>query len=788
MYLAAAVAAPFPMLRKPARLSALVCALVAGASALAPPASAEPNSWSRAADMDVARTRHALATLLDGRVLAAGGFLGHGRFSAEAELYDPRADRWTPARGLPGPRADATATVLRDGRVLLAGGIAGGGSALPLADAMLFDPARNRWEEAGAMSTGRTGHSATLLRDGRVLVAGGSDQLLGSPTGEVDSAEVFDPETRSWTPTGRLRTARHSHFAALVRGGDVLVGGGQTRTGAFASTERWSAATGRWTEGPALGAPSTGDVVALDDGGLLLAGAGPAGDRTERLDPRAAAWSSGPSLRATRAPTTATRLAGGAVLLAAGFGPEGSLRGAELYDPVGGELLPAGPLSTPRFDTRAALLPDGRVLVAGGTRFTVSPREETFLASAELYEPPALPGAPGDVAARAGESSAKVSWTPPSDDGGSPILRYRVTASPSGPVVTLPAAERSLLLEGLAPGRHVFTVTAANVAGESRASLPSAPVTIAGTVPLVPPGEGPSSPGGGGSSPGAGTPSPAGGTASPRPGAGTSRPAPAGGAASPGPTASAPGAGTSRPAPAGDAESPTSAPAAADGDGDGAPADADNCPQAPNADQSDDDRDRIGDACDVLPSGATPPVAGVNSIVRLLAGDVSVTLPGGAVVPLQGVASIPVGAVVDARKGRVLLRSASGGRRAGRIQRATVSAGIFKIRQARARRGGPPVATTLLLQTPRGAARACARRARKGVVRTLSVVARGRFRTVAGASTATATSAAWRTTDRCDGTLTTVTRGRVRLTLKGRRTTTTLTAGRSHLARAPLFG
>jgi hypothetical protein len=223
-------------------------------------------------------------------------------------------------------------------------------------------------------------------------------------------------------------------------------------------------------------------------------------------------------------------------------------------------------------------------------------------------------------------------------------------------------------------------------------------------------------------------------------------------------------------------------PPPADADGDGVPDAADNCPAAANADQRDSDGDHIGDACDVLPPGNLPPVAGVRAVARAVAGTVTVTLPGTtAAVPLAGVASLPVGTVVDARAGSLTLRSAL--TRSGRVQSATVAAGIFRIKQRRAK-GNAAVPTDLVLATPAGKARSC-RAPTKGVVRRLSVVTKGVFRTVAARAVVKGRNAAWTTSDRCDGTLTTVKRGRVAVTA-GKRTRT-VRAGHSLLIRARLF-
>jgi hypothetical protein len=241
-----------------------------------------------------------------------------------------------------------------------------------------------------------------------------------------------------------------------------------------------------------------------------------------------------------------------------------------------------------------------------------------------------------------------------------------------------------------------------------------------------------------------------------------------------------------------------------DADRDGVADVVDNCPQLGNADQADADADRGGDACDQLPPGDRPPVAGVTTLVRAISGEVYVRLParggGGlrqqaAFVPLKGIAALPIGSEVDARKGTIDLQTAANGfdpssARAQR-QRATLSAAMFKIRQARVQKGlakSATIPTDLALQTPSEATRACVgAHPLKGAVRTLSATVKGYFRTFAGASTTIARNATFTVTDRCDGTLTEVGRGTVSVAVKGRERPMTVKAGRAYLVRAKLF-
>jgi hypothetical protein len=242
-------------------------------------------------------------------------------------------------------------------------------------------------------------------------------------------------------------------------------------------------------------------------------------------------------------------------------------------------------------------------------------------------------------------------------------------------------------------------------------------------------------------------------------------------------------------------------PPVADADADGVPDATDNCPANANANQADDDKDGVGDACDVLPPGDVPPTPGKTAVVRAISGEVFVKLPGrslkqnGGFIPLKGVASVPVGSTVDARKGELEMKSAANSfaasDRRAKQQTARIKAGIFAIKQKRAKKGKAKrasISTDLGLLSPTGAEAQCQKGPAKGIVRSLSMVAKGYYRALGGASTATARNATFVTTDRCDGTVTEVGRGRVTLALKGtKRKPVTVKAGGAYFAKAKLF-
>jgi hypothetical protein len=247
-----------------------------------------------------------------------------------------------------------------------------------------------------------------------------------------------------------------------------------------------------------------------------------------------------------------------------------------------------------------------------------------------------------------------------------------------------------------------------------------------------------------------------------------------------------------------------------DRDGDGIADAADNCPDKANSDQADSDKDGVGNACEVLPPGDKPPEAGQTAVVKLLSGDVFVKLPtktslgfdgmrapfqDAGFVPLKGVASVPVGSTVDARKGELQVQSAANGyaakdRKARRTE-ARIRAGMFTIKQARLKKKAKKsasISTDIGLVTPAGAATACAAsKTSKGVVRSLSLVAKGVLRTLGGAANATAKNATFITTDRCDGTLTQVGKGKVSVAIKGKKKPVTVRSGQGYFAKARLF-
>jgi len=238
------------------------------------------------------------------------------------------------------------------------------------------------FEATGSMATGHTAATATLLNSGKVLVAGGSDANGKA----IDSAELYDSTSKTFSTTGSLGTARHNFAATLLPSGRVLITGGlDINNNPLASAELYDPVAGTFspTTGPMTIARASHTATLLNTGKVLIAGWGNA--TAELFDPSTGTFSQTGSMSLARTAHTATLLADGKVLIAGGTGAPGQPLGeAELYDPASGSFFQTlFSMITARSVHTATLLKDGTVLLAGG--LVTSPGTAT--ATAELFNP-----------------------------------------------------------------------------------------------------------------------------------------------------------------------------------------------------------------------------------------------------------------------------------------------------------------------------------------------------------------------------------------------------------------
>jgi N-acetylneuraminic acid mutarotase len=244
----------------------------------------ETGGWSLAEGMTQGRAGHTATLLADGRVLVTGGLEAQSTFAQYAEVFDPRTGSWTSAGQMTLPRVDHTATLLSDGRVLVVGGRTWFGAT---GDTELYYPVdwqsivkAGTWIDIASIGVpGANGvtpveahehHTATLLRDGRVLIVGGRDdsgKLLAS-------AWLYDPAGVGWAPTAHMAAARYDHTATLLKDGRVLVAGGiGSGQKALSSAEIYDPVTGTWTSaGEMLERRGLFAATSLLDGRVLVSG------------------------------------------------------------------------------------------------------------------------------------------------------------------------------------------------------------------------------------------------------------------------------------------------------------------------------------------------------------------------------------------------------------------------------------------------------------------------------------------------------------------------------------
>jgi N-acetylneuraminic acid mutarotase len=386
------------------------------APAVAPAAAS--GTWSAVGDLPFAgfwaSQRDSAILLADGRVLIAGGEDGSRSALANAALFDPTANTWSSTGNLLTSRRLHTATRLADGRVLVAGGITGANAApsTGIATAEIFDPSTGSWTATGSMTEPRFSHSATLLANGKILVAGGAAVRSADSNRALYTAELFDPSTGQWAATATMSDARFGHPALALSDGRVLVVGGAVTVGrgqygAQSYCELFDPTAATWTATGSMASTRKSHEATLLADGTVLATGGDAPTmlqdwnyqpyslyQAERFTPSTGAWAAAPDMDWGRSHHRAILLGSGKLLVVGGTDSSTfdiGYQNATVFDPTAGSW--SGTIGTVlgRWAFAATRLADGRVLAAGGITLSGAAApgtdQSTVTATTEVYTP-----------------------------------------------------------------------------------------------------------------------------------------------------------------------------------------------------------------------------------------------------------------------------------------------------------------------------------------------------------------------------------------------------------------
>ena len=335
---------------------------------------APPSGFTPAGQMQNSRQDHTMTLLKDGKVLVVGGMDWFAPVYepncqiricfmltalAFAEIFDPAAGTFTSTGEMSAKRVYHTATLLDDGRVLVTGGDDRHTNTYDTAE--IFDPSTGVFTLTGNMLYARSGHTATLLTNGNVLLAGGNG-AMGTGIAPL-SAELFDPATGLFTATGAMITTRVGHTATLLSDGKVLLAGGAGAS--ILTAELFDPAAGTFTPTGSMSADYS-IATLLQTGLVLMTGGGTA--TAELFDPKTGTFAPAGSMGAMLGGATATLLANGKVLVTGGLDANNyEIAAAEMFDPASATFTPAGNMEVERTDHVAVLLTNGKVLITGGT-------------------------------------------------------------------------------------------------------------------------------------------------------------------------------------------------------------------------------------------------------------------------------------------------------------------------------------------------------------------------------------------------------------------------------------
>jgi hypothetical protein len=330
----------------------------------------DAKGFTQVGDMVQSRVNHTATRLLSGDVLIAGGVGQAGSPDPGSEIFNAATSTFHATSALSEVRYGHTATLLANGKVLVVGGqtSADACSQCTSHTAEIYDPATQTFTPTGNMLVARSFHTAVLLPDGRVVIAGGFTEVAGGSS----SVEIYDPTTGQFGSGGKMTASRVRHASTLLLGGRVFIAGGEGDSSLAFTGDIFDPGSGQFTKVQLYPRSRNGNTVTvLSDGRVLLGGGGASGNlysQTRIFDPTTKTTSPDIAMFAPRMFHTATMMNGGVdqVLLTGGNTYNGVRdTSTELFESEG--FRPAVSMIKARANHSATMLSDGSVLVTGGS-------------------------------------------------------------------------------------------------------------------------------------------------------------------------------------------------------------------------------------------------------------------------------------------------------------------------------------------------------------------------------------------------------------------------------------